>query len=282
MTENSLSDKAAIRELVAPIDELNLATEGLAVASVFRFMDLPAELRLVIYEVLLKVNHMIQPPGFPRSKDSFSIPRLDFLPRPSLAIEILQVNRQIHAEAIEVLYGTNIFQFEFPNDSAWSHMTNIFLKRIGPSNRSRINKAGLFFAPIYYIIPNHKYKFPRRSIRSFSNVREVNLMVAKTEALDESCRRKGDKDYLRTTVESLRRHLPEGCMLRWDVSGNTELEGTLRGVYGEGGYLTVETETKKMMLNGVKAVWDNWDAYTPTYRFRHIASLSADVVGIVK
>lgn len=263
-SENSLVTLTpATQDLHVPNRELALAIEMLTiidVRSTFRFMDLPPELRLIVYEMLLKANHIIQPPGFPKGPFALPRPYLGFLQRPSLSIEVLMVNRQIHAEAIQVLYGTNTFQLEFPNDSQWAHMTSIFLKHIGPSNRARICKAELFFAPIYDVDPDHKHIFPRRSIRSFSNMREVDLIVAKSQAFDNFRRNKGDKDYLRGTVELLRRHLPDNCRVRWDVSGHIELESILKNIYGEGGYLTVETETKKMMVKRVKALWQRYPA----------------------
>jgi hypothetical protein len=72
--------------------------------------------------------------------------------------------------------------------------------------------------------------------------------VGTSEAFMEYCRNKGDKSYMKRTVQMLRRHLPESCVLQWDVTGgHPPLETALGQVYGVGNYRTVETETKRNM-----------------------------------
>ncbi|KAF2240591.1 hypothetical protein BU26DRAFT_202967 [Trematosphaeria pertusa] len=78
------------------------ASASSALNTIFRFMDLPAELRLHIYETLLVDTH------------SYIVPIANLPPaRPhvskSLQPVILRLSRQIHKEALPVLYSSNTF-----------------------------------------------------------------------------------------------------------------------------------------------------------------------------
>lgn len=72
----------------------------------FPFMKLPAELRLRIYrEVLHTEQEIIMDPAGIYDRD-------ELLPY-DLCPNILQTCRQVHDEAVEVLYGENVFMTEF-------------------------------------------------------------------------------------------------------------------------------------------------------------------------
>ncbi|KAH7086555.1 hypothetical protein FB567DRAFT_528250 [Paraphoma chrysanthemicola] len=73
----------------------------------FRFLDLPAELRMQVYEYLVVVGKVFYTPdSFEESQD----PRFkewDYYPVPSL--QILRVNKQIHREAEDLYLSSNLF-----------------------------------------------------------------------------------------------------------------------------------------------------------------------------
>ena len=125
------------------VAQLGQSFSDLDLRSPFRFMHLPPELRIAIYELLLLSCSMIQPPGLREGFRATPIPYIEFklLPWPSLSITVLLLNRTIYAEAIPVLYSGNKFQLEFPTNSESSHCTNRFLKIIGVSNCRLIRTA---------------------------------------------------------------------------------------------------------------------------------------------
>lgn len=234
------------------IGEGGTGTALLADSRSFRFLDLPPELRFAIYELLLASFTLIQPPRLPPIGTVLPIPMVTILPRPLFWPNILLANHEIHAEAIHVLYSGNTFQFEFPNDSSWSHCTSKFLKSIGPSNRALIRNAEFFFSFPHFSQGGYKLKFPRY-IRSFAGMQRVDLIISTSQAFAHAREKRGDKDYLERTVRLLRRHLPMGCDLRWDISGGHKaLEKVLDAAYGPGEYNTVHTETKKNMVRRIK------------------------------
>ncbi|KAK4614061.1 hypothetical protein CLAFUW4_09474 [Fulvia fulva] len=99
----------------------------------FRILDLPAELRLRIYEYVLKeqdtisilyINRTISPgvykmefvrPGHRRDKHHRGViwdrRSRGWVPAPPSPTALLLVNKQINAEATKVLYGSNRFKF---------------------------------------------------------------------------------------------------------------------------------------------------------------------------
>lgn len=88
----------------------------------FRLLDLPAEIRNVIYSILLTFPGVTYPtPGTPTSwvnqvrglhKGSKALQKgRDDVQIPRSSLEILRVNRQIHSEAVKVFYHSNNFVF---------------------------------------------------------------------------------------------------------------------------------------------------------------------------
>lgn len=58
--------------------------------------------------------------------------------KPNIDISLLLVNKQLHAEAADALYGVNVFRFARPEIALW------WLRHIGPSNVQRIRRAQFF------------------------------------------------------------------------------------------------------------------------------------------
>lgn len=69
----------------------------------FRFLDLPSELRLYFYK-----HHLLHHRGFVRLFDRYC-PRLRKPTPANLGVNLLLTCRQIHDEAVEILYGHNVF-----------------------------------------------------------------------------------------------------------------------------------------------------------------------------
>jgi len=235
----------------------------------FHFLDLPIELRLAIYEIVLTAPVLIQPPVTghhgPGEAGPSPIPYVELLPRPDFLINILLTCHQVCDEALPILYGGNTFQFQFPascSDSSWSHYTNRFFKQIGPSNCALLRSAEIFFNFPYFPTSRTSYKFPT-SIRSLTNLVRASVIVGTSESFTELRLCNGDKYYIKRTVQMLRRRLPENCVLEWDITGgHPQLEKALEEVYGVDGYRRVETETKRKMVLRMKA---RREAYPTVY-----------------
>jgi hypothetical protein len=134
-----------------------------------------------------------------------------------------------------------------------SHYTRRFLKQIGPSDCALIRSAEIFFNFPHYFSPDFRCKFPRPSIRSLTGLTQATIIVGISDAFTDVRLRKGDKDYIKRTVQLLIRHLPENCVLKWDVTGgHPQLQKVLEEVYGVRGYEQVETETKRKMVLWMK------------------------------
>ena len=227
----------------------------------FRFLDLPIELRLAIFEIILTVpaTAFIQPPVTGHHGvdlvNHFPRPCLEPLPRPDFPISLLLTCRRICTDALPILYGRNTFQFEFSSTSPWSHYTNKFLKQIGPSNCALLRSAEIFFN-FPYFFSDRPYatpcKFPT-SIRLFTGLVRASVIVGTSEQFTEFRRGRGDDGYIKRMVQMLRRSVPQNCMLEWDVTGgHPQLERALDEVYGVDGYRQVETETKRKMVLTIK------------------------------
>lgn len=91
----------------------------------FRFLDLPGEIRNMIYKTLL-----VKP-------DPLLVPRCDILPWRHHWLALLRANKQIHHEAASIMYGFNTFVLDRP--LRWFPLSG-FLERIGPVNGGHLRK----------------------------------------------------------------------------------------------------------------------------------------------
>ena len=99
----------------------------------FRFLDLPSELRIRIYELLLGVERSID-------LDPLNHRRLG----PLMAVFL--VNRQIYEESFRVFYSKNVFRL-FSTNGKFFHAKHQLLSRLSPTYRSTITTLELRLGP---------------------------------------------------------------------------------------------------------------------------------------
>ncbi|KAK5133035.1 hypothetical protein LTR08_008240 [Meristemomyces frigidus] len=112
----------------------------MAKSTAFRFLDLPAELRNAIYMMLLAKRNRVKILGrkirtVSNGKNANSTPRtkrIVYSVQSNSSAAILQVNRQIHAEATPIFYSTNTFFF---GDEGNAADLCSFLQQIGSSKQ---------------------------------------------------------------------------------------------------------------------------------------------------
>ncbi|KAK7513963.1 hypothetical protein IWZ03DRAFT_246298 [Phyllosticta citriasiana] len=106
----------------------------------FRLLDLPAEVRLRIYEHILLVPHTID---LDPSNTYTLSPRL----------RLLLASRQLHDEAYRVFYGGNTFRL-FPVHGRFIHTRKPLLARISPRCRAAITTVELRLGPGWNGLPS--------------------------------------------------------------------------------------------------------------------------------
>ncbi|KAK4960319.1 hypothetical protein LTR10_003214 [Elasticomyces elasticus] len=133
-------DMAAARELTVAVERqkrrakmlLRLQGRDFVRNGVFRFCDLPAEIRNMVYGFALqRVGHLFIDVDYTRQppRITFSTAPI-FWKRSGLSASLLGVSPQIHEEAAPILYGANTFDFiDIARNTEQSLLD--FLKRIG-------------------------------------------------------------------------------------------------------------------------------------------------------
>ncbi|KAK7537469.1 uncharacterized protein J3D65DRAFT_625691 [Phyllosticta citribraziliensis] len=106
----------------------------------FRLFDLPAEVRLRIYEHVLLVPHTID---LDPSNTYTLSPRL----------RLLLASRQLHDEAYRVFYGGNTFRL-FPVHGRFFHTRKPLLARLSPRCRAAITSVELRLGPGWNGLPS--------------------------------------------------------------------------------------------------------------------------------
>ena len=129
---------AVEQKYAAAMEELEAAREALGYYKIpFRFLELPREIRDKIYRYALQAPTEARPRPIPAI-----IGMAPFKPpTPGLCL----LNRQLYAEANEVLYTKNTFAFDEPQ-----HLLD-FLKEIGATNETLIRSISIsvdFSAPV--------------------------------------------------------------------------------------------------------------------------------------
>ena len=84
-------------------------------ATSFRFMDLPTELRVQVYEYLVVVGKVFYTPDDYERRESSLYTKVDQYRKPDLAI--LRVSKRVHSEAEKVYLDANMFILPFKCDT---------------------------------------------------------------------------------------------------------------------------------------------------------------------
>ena len=129
LNEMSVQESIEI-PLVAPTDA-TCKQNGSPLDKPFRLLDLPFNIRKQILKTALKKPEMVAPFYY---TGSVELPE-HLVTRPNIDISLLLVNKQLHAEAADILYGVNAFHFSQPQVALW------WFQHIGPSNVKRIRDA---------------------------------------------------------------------------------------------------------------------------------------------
>ncbi|KAH6683895.1 hypothetical protein B0J14DRAFT_445250, partial [Halenospora varia] len=127
---------AMTRTYISTSAELSLAQEVLGIhKTALPFLQLPREVRDQIYTYVLTIPEPIMLPESGLALPMFLT--LDNFPSQRLVPNLCLVNKQIQAEAAEILYSKNTFHFPNPSDFYR------FEEDIGPTNRPFIHSISI-------------------------------------------------------------------------------------------------------------------------------------------
>lgn len=117
-------------------------------------LDLPSKVRKQILKIALKEPKAVAPFYHTGCVELAE----HLVTKPNIDISLLLVNKQLHAEAADALYGANAFRFSNPQLALW------WFRHIGPTNVSRIRTA-------YFIMDSFDHmNFYVREERLWQNV----------------------------------------------------------------------------------------------------------------
>jgi hypothetical protein len=128
----------------------------------FRFLDLPAELRLRIYDEVLHVPH-------PIDLDPYNFHSL--APR----LRLFLVSRQIHSEAHRTFYAQPLRLF--PQHGRFFHTKKPLLERLPPLYRSCITTLDLRLGPGWSAPPRNQHVRPNLGLADCTSLRTLNVFV---------------------------------------------------------------------------------------------------------
>ncbi len=199
------------------------------------FLDLPSELRLQIYRYCLVRSDPVvvyHTPIIPYRRSHWG--SLDE------KTGLLLVSKKIGLEAIEVLYGDNIFQFSL---HLWAsqHLKDYFTA----ANRRRIRKMQVLMQPhgIHYCrMPTSRIFFP-----VLANLNKLSIVAQQPLQDLASYYPPPFEDemhiwirWLRSLLQFLTRRLPDRCIVEVDDDDSTETSAVMRECLPNG-YRKVKT-----------------------------------------
>lgn len=135
----------------------------------FRFLDLPAELRIRVYELLLRVEATID-------LDPANHRHINPL------LSILSVSRQLHEEALNVFYGRNTFRI-FSTNGKFFNTKHHLLSRLSPSYRAAITTMELRLGPGWSAPPKRWIVNNKLGLSDCKALRQLKVFVE----IDPSC-----------------------------------------------------------------------------------------------
>lgn len=106
----------------------------------FRLLDLPLNVRNQILNIVLEKPHLVTPFYYTGCVELEEY----LVTEPNIDISLLLVNKQLHGEAADILYGINDFRFSKPELALW------WFRHIGPSNVNRVRNAHFFMDSFEY------------------------------------------------------------------------------------------------------------------------------------
>lgn len=135
----------------------------------FRFLDLPAELRIRVYEFLLGVEGVVD---LDPANHRHISPRLS----------IFLASRQLHEEAYRVFYGKNTFRV-FSTNGKFFHTKHHLLSRLSPSYRAAITTMELRLGPGWSAPPKRWIVNNKLGLSDCKALRQLKVFVE----IDPSC-----------------------------------------------------------------------------------------------
>jgi len=135
----------------------------------FRFLDLPAELRVRVYEFLLSVEGTID-------LDPANHRHINPL------LSIFLASRQLHEEAFRVFYGKNTFRV-FSTNGKFFHTKHHLLSRLSPSYRAAITTMELRLGPGWSAPPKRWIVNNKLGLSDCKALRQLKVFVE----IDPSC-----------------------------------------------------------------------------------------------
>lgn len=129
----------------------------------FRFLDLPAEIRIRVYELLLQVTRTIDLGAYNHHKIA---PLLN----------VFLACHQLHEEAYRVFYGSNSFRL-FSTDGKFYHTKYSLLSRLSPSYRATITTIELRLGPGWTSPPKNWVIDPKLGLYNCKALKTLKVFV---------------------------------------------------------------------------------------------------------
>lgn len=145
----------------------------------FRLLDLPVKIRKRILKMVLQKPGMVKPFYY---TGCVELPE-DEVTKPNLDVSPLLVNKQLHIEAAETLYGANQFEFTDARLALW------WFKHIGPRNVPRIQSAhfslGAWEHPAFMVREERLWQIAFTWLAPRQRLDTISLSFDQWNALDQ-------------------------------------------------------------------------------------------------
>jgi hypothetical protein len=139
------------------------ATSALAEFKPFRLLDLPAEIRIRIYELFFQL---------PKTIDLEGTNRLKIIP----LLRLLFVSRQLHDEAYRVFYRVNTFRL-FSTDGRFFQTKHPLLSRLPVAYRAAITTVELRLGPGWNKPPKRWVVTPKLGLKNCNAIKTLKVFI---------------------------------------------------------------------------------------------------------